>query len=459
MEERTLKQSVRWGYALGNNGFFITMALYIMYPLVFMTACLGLPFPLAIQILTWTKIFDLIFSFFSGSIIEKVKLPWGKYRSWFLVAPIIAGIATCLFFSPLLGMVPGAAVLPLGVFLMVLWNVASNIVLTCDSSMNNVLVQNPLERVGLFKLSNQCQAVTGAIAGFFIMKIVYGVGGSQTINLAGMQVVGIIYSVLYFLLYFNYFLRLKDYQNAGIGIVHKVSILTTLKLIFTNGKVAALTFSGMFGFSAETFFKSVGAFFFLYVLFSPQLLDAYNWTIVIGAFAGATLALPLARKTSKKVGYNIGYLIMAAGLVATYFTVKIPYLCLFCICVAIVGLNFARSLFLPMYSDVSDYTRRATGQFVTSYTMTAYNICFKVAGLVAAQASGLLASVGFMQGVDPTPEVSLGIARVATFGPAAFAVAGVLIMLIFYRLDEKKMPEIQAELKSRDAAQQAKYGL
>ena len=76
---------------------------------------------------------------------------------------------------------------------------------------------------------------------------------------------------------------------------------------------------------------------------------------------------------------------------------------------------------------------------------------FKAAGLVAAQASGLLARVGFVTGTDPAPEVSRGISMVATLGPAAFALTGALIMLFFYHLDEKQMPQILTELKKRDA--------
>ncbi|MDR2078752.1 MAG: MFS transporter [Treponema sp.] len=459
MEEQTLKNSTKWSYALGNNGFFITMTLFTTYPLIFMTRCLGLAFPLAVQILTWTKVFDITGNIlFTGTIVEKVKLPWGKYRSWFLVAPVIAGIAACLFFSPLLKNVAPQAVLPLGVFLMFLWNMASNVVMVCHGAMNTVLVHNQLERVSIFKLSNQLQALTGFIAGFFMMKIVFAVGGEQSVNLAGMQAIGIIYSFLYFILYFIFFINLRDFKDLAGGRRGKASIVDALKLLFTNAKTAALTFSGMFSYSAETFFRAVASYFFLYVLFSVKTLDVYNWLSVAGAFVGATLAMPLARKTSKKNAYIIGYLLMAAALAGAYFSAGSPYAALGFICIGIVGLNFARSVFLPMYSDVSDWTRYNTGGNVASYTMTLYNLCFKVAGFIAASASSLLALAGFKTGVDPAAEVSQGIRTVATLGPAAFAVAGALIMLVFYRLNEKDIPAIQAELKSRDitAAEQAK---
>lgn len=448
MTERTLKPSTRWSYALGNNGFFIAMTLYTTYPLVFMTSCLGLKFPLAIKILTWAKIFDIIASLMTGTIIEKVNMRWGKYRSWFLIGPIIAGIGTCLLFSPLLTKVSPTFIFPLGVFLIVLWNAASNIVLTCHNAMNAVLTHNQMERISIFKLSNQLQAVTGAIAGFFMMKIVFAVGGEQTVNLKGMQVIGIIYSLLYFILYYVLFINLKDYNDDKTGAVRQVSILDTLKLLATNGKVAALTVSGMFSLSADTFFRAVAPYYFLYVIFSAKMLDTFNWTIVVAAFVGATLAMPIAKSISKKGAYMLGYLIMAAGLMGAYFTSSTPYVALGSICIAFVGLNFARSVFVPMYSDISDLILYETGENVASYVMAAYNLNFKVAGFIAARAYNLLARVGFVTGVDPIPEVSRGISAVATLGPVAFAFISLIIMLVFYRLDEKQMPKIQAELRA-----------
>ena len=270
---------------LGNNGFFITMTLYTAYPLIFMTRCLGLAFPLAVQILSATKIIDILCGFIQGSIIEKARMPWGKYRSWFLIGPVVAGVSTCLFFSPLLLHVPEQFVFGVAVFLLALWNVISSIVLT---AFHRVLAQNRVHGiVGLdvFKLSNQLQAVTGTAAGFFMMKIVFAVGGTQNINLAGMQAIGVIYSLLYLILFLVFFANLKDYRDTADR-DQRVNAAATMKLLFTNKQAAALTLSGMFSFSAETFLRVVVSFYSLYVLFSLKMLDAYNWTTVVAAFAG-----------------------------------------------------------------------------------------------------------------------------------------------------------------------------
>jgi Na+/melibiose symporter-like transporter len=450
MEERHLSTSRRWTFAMGNNGFFIAMTLYTIYPLAFMTAALGMPFPRAVQILTLTRIFDILIGFFLGPIIEKIRMPWGKYRSWFLVGPLVAGVSTCLFFSSLLLYVPNSIVVPLGFILLLIWNVAGSIVLACHNALNTVLIYNPMERLSVFKLSNQLQAITGFIAGFFMMKIVFAVGGEQRINLLGMQIIGIIYSFLFFILYLVFFINLRDYKDDEISGSRKNSLIDTIKLLFTNTKIASLTISGMLGFSAETFFKAIASYYFLYALFSAEVLDVFNWASVLAAFIGASLAMPLARKTSKKNAYITGYFLMGASLVFSYFTADTPYLSLTAICIGFIGLNFPRSVLVPMYSDASDFTLHATGKHIVSHAMALYMMTFKIAGLIAAQASGLLAKVGYVTGKEPLPEISEGIRRVSTLGPAIFAIAGALVMLIFYRLDEKKVPAIQAEIMTRN---------
>jgi Na+/melibiose symporter-like transporter len=336
-----------------------------------------------------------------------------------------------------------------GFTLLLIWNVVGSIVLACHNALNTVLIHNPMERLNVFKLSNQLQAITGFIAGFFMMKIVFAVGGEQRINLIGMQVIGVIYSFLFFILYLAFFINLKDYKDDETGDNRKNSLTDTLKLFFTNGKIASLTISGMLGFSAETFFKAVASYYFLYALFSSGVLDAFNWTSVIAAFIGASLAMPLAKKTSKQNAYTIGYFLMAGGLILSYFTSGIPYLSLMAICIGFIGLNFPRVVLVPMYSDASDFTLHATGKHIVSHAMALYMMTFKIAGLIVAQASGLLAKAGYVTGEDPLPEVSEGIRRVSTFGPALFTIAGVLVIIVFYRLDEKKIPAIQAEIRAR----------
>jgi Na+/melibiose symporter-like transporter len=457
MEEKILKTTTKLAYGFAHNGFFMAMLLYTTFPLIFMTAALRLPFPLAVSILTWARFIDIFCSIFVGPIIEKVRLPWGKYRSWMLVSPVIAGVATCLFYSPLLLNIPSEAVRPVGILLMVIWNAFGNIVQTSNYSTNNTLITKPVDRIKMFKFSIQCQTVTGFIAGLFMMRIVFAVGGVRTINLAGMQVIGIIYSILYIAFYWFYFFSLKDYKDPQR--VEKVSPLASIKLLFSSGKLATLTLAGAIATTADTFFRVLVSFLFLFVLFNPGTLDMYNWAVVIAAFLGATLVAPLAKKTSKKVAFSLGFLIKGVAFICAYFVATRTgnaTATLILICVGVIGLNFGRSSMVPMFSDVADVINLDNGKFVTSLAMANYNLIFKFSGFIAAQASGILARVGFVTGVEPTAEVSQGIAQVVLLGPAAFAICGTLIMLIFYRLDEKKIPQIQALIKERDAARQQK---
>ncbi len=449
--ENKMDRSLKWIYALGNNGFFIAMTLYTTYTLSFMTMGLGLSFPVAVKIMSLSKIIDTIASiFFTSFALDNIKFPWGKYRSWLLVGPIVAGLSTVAFFSPLLAEMPESSAVAVGTALVALWNIASNIVLSAFNALNSKITTNSEEMVSLSKLSNQCQGITGFIAGFFIMKIVYAVGGVQSVNLAGMQIIGWIYSVLYFVFCFILFLKLKNMKDDPNDRKSKTSVMDTLRVIFTNRNCGVFTLSLMFGYTAETFFKACVSYWCLYTLFSPGALDFFNYAIIITLFLGATFTPKAIKITgSKKNTVIVGFLGFAACLFATYFAAeaKMAYVAVGLFAVGIFFENFVRALCVPMYTEIADFARYETGKFEIGYMMSAYNLTFKVSGWFAAKASALLALVGYYTGVEITPAISAGINKVAVLGSGVFALIGALIMLL-YNLDEKELPRIQSELRN-----------
>ena len=61
----------------------------------------------------------------------------------------------------------------------------------------------------------------------------------------------------------------------------------------------------------------------------------------------------------------------------------------------------------------------------------------------------MLNSVGFVANQAQTPEMLQGLVKLMSLYPAAFGVLAVLILVIFYPLNEAKMTQISADLKTR----------
>jgi Na+/melibiose symporter-like transporter len=444
----------KWAFAFANAGSFVNMTLFTTFPLIFITGVLHYPISYGVAILSLQQVTTILFSLFvSAAVVEKVKMPWGKYRSWFLVVPVITFASTVLFFSPLLLHVPEKMVIPVGTLLVMGYQISVLPRGVAYNSYNRLLTSSSIERVRLTKLATQMQGVLLFICGLFVWRVIYAVGHQQSINMAGMQVIAFTYGFLNLVCYYIFFFSLKGFDESAAGVSRGgVNIFTSFKILFSNGKLASAIIGIFFCFTTETFCKVVVSFYILYVLRSPEMMANYSWAIVVTMLVGTFIAVPLVKATgSKKITLIVGFIISGLALIGAYFVVdlKIPILGLLCICLADMGVGVGRSVCVPIFGDIADEAklRSKDGKDTTSYIMALYSLIFKFAGLVAAQASGLVGRIGFnpRSGVEPTPEILEGVRKVTTLGPACFAAVGVLIVLIFYRMDEKALKAARGE--------------
>ena len=85
--ERKVNQKEVTIYALSNAAQSIGQIVPFTYINMFMTDYLDITPAVAGTVLLIAKIIDFIVCLLSGVIMEKVKLPWGKYVSWFRILP------------------------------------------------------------------------------------------------------------------------------------------------------------------------------------------------------------------------------------------------------------------------------------------------------------------------------------------------------------------------------------
>jgi Na+/melibiose symporter-like transporter len=220
--------------------------------------------------------------------------------------------------------------------------------------------------------------------------------------------------------------------------------MTTIKVFGANPKLVAASFGSFLCFSTETLYKVVISYYFLYVLSSPAMNANFSWAIVITMLIGTFLSVPLVKALgNKKAAFTLAFGFAGAAMVGAYFAggvTSMPILGLLCVCLADMGVGIGRSLCVPIFSDVADFARQRDGKDSTSHIMSLYGLVFKIAGLIAAQASGLLSAIGFDARAPQQTEAVLGnIRKVATLAPASLAAIGVLIMLLFYHMDEKAL--------------------
>ncbi len=109
-------------------------------------------------------------------------------------------------------------------------------------------------------------------------------------------------------------------------------------------------------------------------------------------------------------------------------------------------------LAFAMYADTADYNEWRTGRRATALTFAAATFSQKLGTALAAAVMGwVFAALGYVANVTQSAKSQTGIVLMISFIPAAFAFVAVAVMM-FYKLDNSRMAQIQIELAERKAA-------
>jgi GPH family glycoside/pentoside/hexuronide:cation symporter len=105
-----------------------------------------------------------------------------------------------------------------------------------------------------------------------------------------------------------------------------------------------------------------------------------------------------------------------------------------------------------MYADTADYSEWKRGRRATGLVFSASATCQKAGWALGAVFTGaLLSSYGFIADQAQSFAVNHLLVVLMSVIPAAFGLISVVLVL-FYRLDEKTMKSIQIDLESRRRA-------
>ena len=111
---------------------------------------------------------------------------------------------------------------------------------------------------------------------------------------------------------------------------------------------------------------------------------------------------------------------------------------------------------MGMQSNAIAYGEWRDGKTAKAFIMSTFQWCPKIANAVAGALTGFgLASIGFVSGMEASPELAQGMINIICLIPAvAFAIAFVAFFF-GYRLNSQKMEQIAADLAEREAAKKA----
>jgi GPH family glycoside/pentoside/hexuronide:cation symporter len=106
-----------------------------------------------------------------------------------------------------------------------------------------------------------------------------------------------------------------------------------------------------------------------------------------------------------------------------------------------------------MYADTADYSEWKTGRRATGLVFSASIMSNKLGWAIGSMIAGvILASTGFVANVVQNVDVQNGLKAMMSIIPVAAGIIALIILVFFYKLDERTMAKVKAELDERRKA-------
>lgn len=452
-----LLEKISYGFGdLASVLYWQTFMLYFTY---FYTDVFLIPAATAATMFLVSRIWDGINDPIMGMIADRTETKWGKFRPYLLWLCVPFALMGVLTFT-----VPdfdetGKLIWAYATFfgIMMLYT-AINIPYT---ALMGVISPDSKERTTLSSVKFIFAYSAGTIVAFTLLPMSKSLGNGD--DAAGWQMSFIIYgiaAVLFFLITFRFTKeRVKPPKAQKPDIKKDLIELVTNKpwLILLATTITFILFVAVRGSVTVHYFKYFVGSHELDLPFLNKGTYDFNWLSSfyngigqISSLIGVFIVNWFAKVVGKKKAFVIFFIIAIISTGAIYWLSADQLGLLFFLQVTGSMTGGPLSVLLwAMYADTADYAewrkgRRATGLIFSASTMS-QKIGWALGSYVALT---LMAQVGFAPNEAQSPESLNGLILLFTLIPAGMGVLAIIISY-FYPLNEKRVEEIEADLKQR----------
>lgn len=452
-QERNLKKSVINLYGLPSFGFQLFVSMEVFFFAAFLTDFAKIPVATAGTVLMVTAIFDIFWVPTAGVLLEKSSMRWGRYRSWLLLGPPVAAAFFVMQFLKIGTPTVNAILISVGFIVShLIWNIfyAGHI------ALNNSMTTVREERISMASNRGMFNAL-GSIA--------FSMIGAKTIDLLGQgdKALGSTLTVvasgaLMVLCYWALFALTKDYAyHPNVGGTakqqDKMSIGEMLKQIVVNPPLIGLMLAELGRYLGRFVIFGLAFYYFKYAVNNLGVIAIFFTGLNVVCFFGAMATAPLAKRFGERNVYIASLALFIAGLLAVW-ALPMNYLSFMIVMfVGYLGYGMPDALGVAMYSATVDYGEWKTGKNARGFIMSLISFPIKTAVFVRSVViTGVLVSAGYVADMAPTPELIHGIKNGIALVPALFIGAGLVFILLMYRITPETLKNMQDVIADRKSA-------
>jgi GPH family glycoside/pentoside/hexuronide:cation symporter len=472
-----LTLSGKVGYGLGDFASVlfwqnITMNLMFFYTDVFKISTGVKAAVIAGAVIGFSRFFDVLIDPVIGMVADRTETRWGKFRPYLIWMAVPLAIAAILMFStPHYGVSGKILYAYITIFLFMLCYAGINIPY---SSLLGVLTPDPIARTSASSFKFAFAFIAGTTVSLTSLILAKHLGnGVNTTDPGGWQKTIAIYGGVAIVFFVLTFLLTKERVKPPKA--QRTSVIKDVKDLFSNVPWIILLFATICMIMFVSTRIGVTNYYFKYYITSFNqwathkiTYHLFNWSFNWGfeevttvfnsvgqacSVIGALLVPFLVTFIGKKNAFFTLFGIAIISTAAFYFFTPNNLTLIFILQItgSLTGGPLSPVIW-AMYADTADYSewknkRRATG-LVFSASASAQKIGWTIGAVFTG---ALLTGAGFIANKAQTVHSNHMLISLMSMIPSIFGILSV-ILVFFYKLDEKTMKKIETDLIERRLA-------
>lgn len=432
-----------FGHAIAGFGQNLIFGLWSNYMLVFYTDIFGIAAGTASIIMLLTRVWDGINDPMMGSIADRTRTKWGRYRPWLLfMVPVIVIFLVLNFSSPDLS--PTLKVVYAGITY-VMMSMAFTAVDVPYWTMPAAMSSDVKKRSRIISFSRMSTTLAATILGIIAIPLIHalGQGDKQKGYMMTALVVGLIGAGFYLIGFFC----IREHVQPALN--QKITFKSSVKAIIQNKPLLLLLCCGLLGNIGTMLKQGMVIYYVKDCVGSENLIPTFSLLFLPGMIFGLIIAPVFAKRFDSKsvfIGARVFGIIVDVIFFFAGFE-NIP-LVMFLYALTSIPLGISSVVSATMLTNTIEYAEwkfgnRQEGLISSTQTLTA-----KIGMALSAGVIGAVLEIADYVPNHVTSETQMMMHGAFTLFCAFIGVLAIIPML-FNKFTDKEHQRIMNELAER----------